>query len=79
MRAAEKVGEVDLELCSAICIYLIAEQRDGATIGELARLELGGLPPTEEVARVSEAVSRLVQEGEAWMQGEKVFLKGEGG
>jgi hypothetical protein len=59
-------------LRSAISIYLIAEHQEGATIGELARLELGGHPATEEVPRVSKAVSELVDEGEVKMKEERV-------
>jgi hypothetical protein len=62
--AVQSPGDTDAELRSAICIYLIAERREGATIGELARLKLGGNPATEEVPRVSKAVSALVEEGE---------------
>lgn len=66
-----QLGE-DAELQSAICIYLIAERREGATIGELAQLKLGGRPPSKEVSRVSAAVSTLVREGEVRMEGELV-------
>jgi hypothetical protein len=65
-------GDADSVLRSAICIYLIAERREGATIGELARLELTGHPATHEVARVSKAVSELVHEGEVEMDNERV-------
>lgn len=65
-------GDTDAELRSAICIYLIAERREGATIGELARLELGGHPAKQEVPRVSKAVSELVHEGEVMMERERV-------
>lgn len=73
-----RVGGADAQrdtaatLRSAICIYLIAERRDGATIGELARLALGGRSATDEVARVSKAVSQLVQDGEVTMEGDRV-------
>lgn len=59
-------------LRSAICVYLIAERPDGATVNELAHLQLGGRLPAEEVARVTEAVSQLVHQGEVAMAGEKV-------
>ena len=62
----------DAELRSAICIYLIAERRDGATVGEIARVTLGGRSPTEEVPRVSKAVSRLLREDEVRMEGKRV-------
>jgi hypothetical protein len=62
----------DVELRSAISIYLIAERRDGATIAELARLTLGGRSPVVEMPLVSRAVTRLLREGEATMEGEKV-------
>jgi len=65
-------GEPDAELRSAICIYLIAERREGATIAELARLELGGKPASEEVPQVSKAVSELVDEGEVKMEKKRV-------
>jgi hypothetical protein len=64
--------DTDAELRSAICIYLIAERREGATIGELARLELGGQPAIEEVPRVSIAVSELVHEGEVMVEEKRV-------
>ena len=70
--AAQSAPDTDTELRSAICIYLIAERRDGATIGELASLELGGHPASEEVPRVSRAVSELVHEGEVEMEGKRV-------
>jgi hypothetical protein len=66
-------GDMDAELRSAICIFLIAERREGATIGELAScLELGGHPATHEVPRVSKAVSELIHEGEVMMAKERV-------
>ena len=61
--SVESQGDTDAELGSAICIYLIAERPDGATIGELAQLTLGGRTPTEEVIHVSAAVSELVRAG----------------
>lgn len=54
----------DPELRSAIGVYLIGERPEGATIGDLARLKLGGRTPAEEVDCVSRAVSQLVQAGE---------------
>lgn len=69
---AEAVGCSDIELRSAICIYLIAERQGGATVGEIARLTLGGRSPSEEVPRVSKAVSQLLQEDHVWLEGEKV-------
>lgn len=71
-KAAEVSRDSDAELRSAICVYLIGECADGATVGELARLRLGGQLPSVEVKRVSEAVSNLVQEGQVKMEGEKV-------
>jgi len=59
-------------LRSAISIYLIAERRDGATVGEIARLRLGGETPIAELPRVTRAVTRLAREGEVRMEGEKV-------
>jgi hypothetical protein len=73
-RAVESHADADSELRSAICIYLIAERREGATNRELARMTLGGQTPAEEVARVSKAVSQLVQEGEVDMKGERVSI-----
>lgn len=70
--AGNSGGDTDGELRSGICIYLIAERPEGATIGELAQLTLGGLEPTEEVGRVSKAVSELVHAGEVTMEGGKV-------
>jgi hypothetical protein len=70
--AVHSPGDTDAELRSAICIYLVAECREGATIAELARLELGGHPATEEVPRVSKAVSELVEEGEVKMEDKRV-------
>jgi hypothetical protein len=69
----EKIrSDAETELRSAICIYLIAEHRDGATVADLARLRLGGRPALEEVSRVKKAVSDLVNQGEVKMQGDKV-------
>jgi hypothetical protein len=70
--AAKAGGRSDVALRSAICIYLIAEQRGGATIADIARLTLGGLSVLEEVPRVSDAVSQLERQGEVWMKGGKV-------
>lgn len=61
------------ELGSAICIYLVGERRGGATIAELARLSLGGRTPSEEVPRVSNAVSQLDQAGDVTMEGSMVY------
>ena len=76
MRRGGSVGKIrsdaDTELRSAICIYLIAEHRDGATVAELARLRLGGRPALEEGSRVERAVSELVDLGEVKMHGGKV-------
>lgn len=47
----------------AICAYLIAEQRAGATLRELAQLRINGRSGVEEIELVSEAVSELVDEG----------------
>jgi hypothetical protein len=66
-------GDIEAELRSAICICLIAERRDGATIGELAQLTLGGRTPSEEVTHISTAVSELVQAGEVTMEEGKVL------
>lgn len=66
-------SDVDAELRSAIVIHLIAERPEGASVGELAALTLGGRKPTEEVGRVAAAVSRLEQEGEVTWDGSKVF------
>jgi hypothetical protein len=68
----EEGGDPDVELRTAISIYLIAERPDGATLGEIARLGLGGETPIVEVPRVSRAVMRLRREGEVTMEGEKV-------
>ena len=68
----ETDADTEIGLRSAICIYLIAECREGATIGELARLSLSGRAPSEEVGRVSKAVSQLVEEGEVKLLGERV-------
>ena len=68
---AQQLGE-DAELQSAICIYLIGERPEGATIGELAQLRLGGKRPSKEVSRVSGAVSQLVRQGEVKMEGKRV-------
>jgi hypothetical protein len=68
----ESQGDLDAELRSAICIYLVGECRDGATIGALAQLTLGGRTPTEEVEHVSEAVSGLVHAGLV-MEGKTVY------
>ena len=65
-------GDPEVDLRSAICVYLIAERRDGATIGEMALLTLGGGPPIDEVLRVSSAVSELEQQGEVMVKGGKV-------
>lgn len=65
-------GDPDVELRSAISIYLIAERRDGATIAEIARLGLGGETPIAEVPRVSRAVSQLRREREVRMEGDRV-------
>jgi hypothetical protein len=65
-------GDPEAELRSAICIYLIAERPSGATVGEIARLGLGGERPIVEVPRVSRAVTQLQQEGEVVREGEKV-------
>ena len=70
--AAKANEDPDVALRSAICIYLIAERHGGATIGEIARLTLGGRSTREEIPRVSEAVSQLLREGEVTMEGEKV-------
>jgi len=64
--------DADAELRSAICVYLIGECPDGATVGELAQLQLGGRLPSDEVKRVSGAVSQLVRDGEVKLEGEKV-------
>lgn len=70
--AGNSDGDTDAELRSGICIYLIAERPEGATIRELAKLTLGGLSPTLEIARVSKAVSELVQAREVVVEGGKV-------
>lgn len=49
--AVQSPRDTDADPRLALCIYLIAEDRKGATIGELARLELGGRPATEELSR----------------------------
>lgn len=61
-----------VQLRSAICVYLFGERQGGATVGEIARLTLDGLSPSEEVPRVSDAVSQLLREGKVRMEGEKV-------
>jgi hypothetical protein len=71
--ASSPESDSDAELRSAIVIYLIAERPDGASIGELSALTLDGRKPTEEVERVSAAVSRLEQEGEATTDGRMVI------
>lgn len=70
--AGKAGGDTDGELQSGICIYLIAERPEGATIRDLADLRLGGLSPTVEIIRVSEAVSVLVDAGLVKMEGSKV-------
>lgn len=71
---AEIQGAADSEVRSAICVYLIGELPEGATIGELARLALGGRAPAEEVDHVSKAVPHLMHEGEVTTEGERVVL-----
>lgn len=65
-------GDPDTELRTAISIYLIAERRGGATIGQLARLGLGGQSPVIELPRVSRAVSELLREGLVTIEAETV-------
>jgi hypothetical protein len=65
-------GHPDIDLRSAIWVYLVAKRRDGATIGEIALLTFGGGPPIEEVVPISRAVSELEQQGEVTMKGGKV-------
>lgn len=77
--SVESQKEADAELSSAICIYLIAERPDGATIGELSQLTLGGRSPSEEVTHISTAVSELVRAGLVTMEEEgKVLPRGDG-
>jgi hypothetical protein len=71
-KAAVTSRDAHAEMRSAICVYLIGECREGATVGELARLRLGGQLPSDEVDPVSEAVSQLVHEGQVKLEGEKV-------
>ena len=65
-------GDPDVELRSAISIYLIAERRDGATIGQLARLGLGGQTPVVELPRVSRAASELLREELVTIEGDLI-------
>jgi len=69
---ANSDGDADGELRSDICVYLIAERPEGATVQELAKLTMGGLSPILEITRVSRAVSELIQVGEVMMEGGKV-------
>lgn len=70
--ARKASGDPDVQLRSAISIYLIAERRSGATILQLARLELGGQAPVVELPRVSRAASELLREGLVTMEGDMV-------
>lgn len=72
--ALEIQHDTDAELRSAICVYLIGERPESATIGELARPALGGRPPAEEIDSVSRAESQLVHKGEVTTEGERVVL-----
>jgi hypothetical protein len=65
-------ADPDAQLRSAISIFLIAERRSGATIGQLARLELGGQSPVVELPRVAKAASQLLMEGLVTMEGDTV-------
>jgi hypothetical protein len=65
-------GDPDVELRSAISIYLIGERRDGATIGQLARVGLRGQSPVVELPRVSRAVSELLREGLVTIEGDMI-------
>ncbi|MBS1861855.1 MAG: hypothetical protein JSS68_09100 [Actinobacteria bacterium] len=69
---AEEKEELDVALCSAISIYLIAERPRGATVGEIARLALGGRTLNDEVPQVSRAVSQLLREDLVVLKGGKV-------
>ena len=69
---AARANRKQTELPVAICIYLIAERPKGATIGEIARLQLGGQSVAVEVSRVPDAVTQLVELGEVRFEEEKV-------
>lgn len=64
--------DAHVELRSAVSIYLIAERREGATIGQLARMGLGGQSPVVELPRVARAASELLQEGLVRVEGDTV-------
>ena len=64
---SDQNGASDSDLRGSILVYLIAERPEGATIGHISALGLGGREPTDEVARVAAAVSRLEQDGEVTM------------
>jgi hypothetical protein len=63
----------DWSLGFAICGYLIAERREGATLDELDALQLAGRSAGTELPHVRAAVAALVADGNLELRADRVM------